>query len=184
MTEKMKRFTLHYLRTANATESARRANLADPNNQGPRLLNHPLIRAALDKHRDRLALSVAETLANMAEIARGASIAEFVPEGDGGPTWESIKASPKAHLIRKVTPTKQGLSIELYDRTKALDAYGRFHRLWAGQAEPAFRIPDDLSGYDDAQIALMKQGKPPGPPARATAGANGHQPGPETNGSA
>jgi hypothetical protein len=183
----MKQFVLHYLRNPNATEAARLAGYKDPNVLGPRLLHHPLIRKALDKQLDRLGLSAAETLANMAEIARGVSIADFIPEGGGEPTYATVKASPKAHLIKKLTPTKQGLSLDMHDRVKALDAFGRYHKLWAGSAgEVPFRIPDDLSGYDDAQIALMKQGKDPGPPAlRQVAkapngtGANGH---PEGNG--
>lgn len=76
-----------------------------------------------------------EVLARLSEIAT-TDMADFLKfDKDKSTFMIDIKGAKKrrrSHLIKKITPTKYGLKIELHDPLTALDKLARYHNLFQG----------------------------------------------------
>lgn len=162
LTLKQQLFVDAYLGEANgnATEAARIAGYASPRIQGSENLTKPDIRAAIDSRLAQSAMSSAEVLARLSEHASG-SIGDVITlTEDGGYKLDLLKAkaSGKIKLIKKLSPTKDGIGIEMYDAQAALDKLGRHHGIFTDKANDPFggRKPEDLT---DEELSAISSGK-------------------------
>jgi phage terminase small subunit len=140
LTFKQRLFIEAYLGKANgnATEAAKVAGYVSPNKQGPALLVNLGIRAAIDARVSVVALTASEVLARLADIACG-DTADFITVDAKGYPWLDLRRAKKAKklgLIKKLTPTKFGMSVELHDPVTALVQLGKYHGLWDGDRAP------------------------------------------------
>jgi hypothetical protein len=145
LTHKQLRFVAFYLGESkrNATDAARRAGYAWPEKQGLQQLAKTSIRAAIDAAVAGSAMSAEEVLARLSEQAT-VDMADFLAITRKEVKLDLWKAKQlgKTHLIKKLKPTRYGMSIELCDPRAALDLLGRHHGLWDRD--------DDKSKGDDA----------------------------------
>jgi hypothetical protein len=100
-----RRFLVEYLSAEkpNATAAAERVGYKTPNKQGPRLLQNPKIRAAIDEYFHAYEMSAREVIARLSDQARG-SLGDFLDIGsDYEPTLNLGKArrEGKLHLLKK-----------------------------------------------------------------------------------
>jgi hypothetical protein len=133
LTYRQRLFVCAYLGTAagNATEAARAAGYAQPHSQGPRLLANVGIRAAIAAKLAGAALAAEEVLARLSDMA-SADLADFLAISPKGHRVDLAKArrAGKTHLIKKLSPTRYGLAIELHDARGALELLGKYHGLF------------------------------------------------------
>jgi phage terminase small subunit len=147
LTGKRKAFIDYYFICGwNATEAARRAGYSKKtaNRIGPELLHMPAVAEAIQARIDERAMSADEVLTRLAEQARG-SMADFLSVGleikngqvDDGAIIDLSKANDldKLHLIKKLSKTKEGWQIELYDAQAALVQLGRHHAIFIDRNE-------------------------------------------------
>jgi len=126
-----------YFKCWNATEAARRAGYANPNTAGPRLLLNDGIKEKIQSRLNELVMSSDEVLIALSEIAHG-TIEDFMNVKDDGKLefdFKKAKETDKLKLINRVTPTREGLKVELQDRMKALELIGRHHGLFKDTIE-------------------------------------------------
>jgi phage terminase small subunit len=130
LNSRQRAFIYHYIQTWNATEAARRAGYAEKylHTNAPKLLQNTTIRAEIDAQLKALAMSAEEVLARLQAQAT-ASMAEFVNvnQETGEPAIDLRRAeqSGKLHVLKKVSITDKGLTIELYDAQAALVHIGK-----------------------------------------------------------
>lgn len=121
LTAKQQAFVSHYLICLNATESARLAGYAHPNQQGPRLLVNVGIRQAIDARFKELHLTADEAIARLAAHARG-DMGDCLDITEHG--WKldlnKMKALGLTRLIKKLSYNEYGPVIELYDAQTAI----------------------------------------------------------------
>lgn len=156
---KQRLFVEEYLACLNAAEAARRAGYSErgARQQGQRLLTYVDVATAV---RLGLALRVMpadEVLARLADMARGSAddfltihesplhniTGQPVLDMDGKPIvryWPSLdleKARERGmlHLVKKVSYTVHGPSVELYDAQAALNALAKYHGLLVDRQE-------------------------------------------------
>ncbi|WP_075064590.1 terminase small subunit [Ornatilinea apprima] len=159
LNSKQRMFLESYLQTWNATEAARRAGYKHPLTQGPRLLTHPEIEAALKERIKTAAMEADEVLARLAEQAK-LNAAEFFnfeenPQGElqmKDINWEVFRS--RGHLVKRLTWIKGRPVVEFHDAQAALIQLGRALKLFTDGVDlnmPAanvhFYIPDN--GRDD-----------------------------------
>jgi len=116
----------------NASEAARIAGYAHPGQVGERLLKKVEIRSAIDARLAQAAMGANEVLARLSAMAAG-DLSDFIKvDADGEPSLDLAKARrrKKLGLVKKLTPTKFGWSIEMYDAMAALEKLGRYHGLF------------------------------------------------------
>lgn len=132
LTYKQSLFVSYYLGEANgnATEAARMARYANAE-IGRQLLRNITIVAAIAARLEGPAMAADEVLARLSDMA-SVDMADFVTINKQGHRVDVAKAvkAGKSHLIKKLTPTKFGLSIELHDSQSALEKLGRYHGLF------------------------------------------------------
>jgi phage terminase small subunit len=133
LTWQQRKFVVAYLGVANgnATEAARIAGYAHPNVQGSQQLVKLSIRAAIAAKLENTALPVDEVLGRLSDMA-SVDMGDFVAVSEAGFTLALPKAKKarKLHLVKKLTHTKYGVSIELHDAQAALEKLGRYHGLF------------------------------------------------------
>jgi hypothetical protein len=96
-------------------------------------------------------LSADEVLAMLSDIAH-ADIREFVRTArNGDPVGFDLRPGRPLHLVKKVSVSDRGTSIELHDRLTALIKIGEHHKLFGQQIK--------LTGWQDEVIQLLKDGK-------------------------
>lgn len=121
LTAKQQAFVNHYLICLNATEAARLAGYAHPNQQGPRLLVNVGIRAAVDARFKELHLTADEAIARLATHARG-DMGDCLDIDEHG--WKldlkKMKELGLTRLIKKISYNEYGPVIELYDVQTAI----------------------------------------------------------------
>lgn len=119
LTAKHQVFISEYLKCWNASEAARRAGYTgDANTVGPRLLANVGISEEIERRKAEIIMSADEVLARLTEQGRAAYSAYFT--ADGSVNLSQLVADGKAHLIKKIKPTKEGLEVEFYDAQAAL----------------------------------------------------------------
>jgi hypothetical protein len=144
-----------------AMEAARIAGYAFPNVDGTRLLANVRIKAAVEQRLTEASLSSNEILARLSEQATG-----LTPEywtKDGKLDFPALRRDGKTHLIRRVTPTKQGRAYELADPQQALVTLAKYRGLLVERVQ----VNVNVGEYDDpVQLAAIERGEDPGPPRK------------------
>jgi hypothetical protein len=95
-------------------------------------MKRKVVQAMINKRVAEVALSADEVLARIAEIATS-NPADFITlDPEGQPRFDLTRAqrSGKLRLIKRIIPSKHGVSIELHDPLSALTLLGRYHNLW------------------------------------------------------
>jgi hypothetical protein len=164
LTFKQRLFVAFYLGQANgnATEAARMAGYATPHPEGARLLRNATVRAAVDAHLAHAAMSADEILARLSEIA-SVDMGDFITVHSRGHRLDLKKAknAGKLHLVKKLIPTKNGLSIELQDAFAALVQLARYHGLFVDRSDDRPASTESLADPEAAKRALMAADEPP-----------------------
>lgn len=188
LTVKQQRFVEEYLICLNATEAARQAKYTHPNKQGPRLLVNVGIQVAVSAGMALHAMPPTEVLHRLAAMARGSAFdivtiyespihtldGTPVLDTDGNPIvrhfpsldLQKAHAAGVLHLVKKVTYTAHGPSVELYDAQAALALIGKHHGLFVEKIDisrqeiEAFldRLRDNLSPEEYARIVALAAG--------------------------
>ena len=139
LTARQRVFVEEYLICWNASEAARRAGYkGKPNVVGPRLLANVSIQEAIKARVDELSMSANEVLLGLTAQARG-NLGDFIVIGKEGATRIDIEKGRKAgklRLVRKLSETKYGLSIELYDAQAAMVQIGRARGMFVDKVAP------------------------------------------------
>lgn len=171
LTAKQQVFVEEYLTCWNASEAARRAGYnGKANVVGPRLLANVSIRAEVQQRLTEKAMPADEVLARLADHARGSaddfiSIYESplhditgkpVLDREGKPivryfpslNIEKAREQGMLHLVKKVTYTAHGPSVELYDAQAALSLLGKHHGLFVERHEHSWRDALKQQGHD------------------------------------
>lgn len=139
---KQKLFIDEYLRDGNATRAAERAGYQGDANvlavTGSRLLRNAKVDEAIQSRLKENAMGPNEVLHRLAEQARAAYTAYFMPNGtvDLG----RLIADGKAHLIKGIKETAHGQQIEFYDAQTALVHIGKHHKLFTDQVEQSGEV--------------------------------------------
>lgn len=145
-----------YLQTWNATESARRAGYRDPEVTGWRLKQNAVIRAAIEKRLAEYKLSTDEVLARLSDQAQG-SMEHFIGEvfvTEDGISIAQIdlqraKQAGKLHLVKRLSITDKGATIELYDAMKALELLGKHYELFSENKPVDRELAVTIKGYNE-----------------------------------
>jgi hypothetical protein len=166
LTWRQRLFIKHYFGEANGNpvEAARLAGYACPDPDGYRLLGILSIRAAITQGLHNAGLDTDEILARWAEQASGLGPEYWTDEGKLD--FPALKRDGLTHLVKRATPTKCGMAHELCDPQLAQKLLAQATGLLKEQHNH-FHLPPDLSLYSDSQIAAMRRGEDPGPPALA-----------------
>jgi hypothetical protein len=164
LTWRQRLFIKHYFGEANGNpvEAARLAGYAFPETDGYRLLRISTIQAAIRQGLRNAGLDTDEILARWAEQASGLGPEYWTDEGRLD--FKRLKADGLTHLVKRATPTKCGMAHELCDPQLAQKLLAQATGLLKEQHNH-FHLPNDLSLYSDHQIAAMRRGEDPGPPA-------------------
>lgn len=172
LTPKQRLFVESYLTCWNAAAAARDAGYSKKtaDQLGYQLLQNPLVQAAIQDRIKEKAMGADEVLLRLAEQARG-EIAGFITivdqpivDAEGVPVkdakgaifirrvplfdFEAAKAAGKMHLIKKLSYTAHGPSIEFYDAQSALVHLGKHHGLFVERHE--------LSGQLDVPVKIIE----------------------------
>lgn len=128
----------HYLRTWNATDSARAAGYKDPEQSGWENKQKLEIQEAIQARLDELHMSANEVLARLTDHARG-SLSDFLRIAPNGALEGfDLSEDKPLHLLRKASLTsrtfkgitEETVTIELYDAQAALVHLGKHHKLF------------------------------------------------------
>jgi phage terminase small subunit len=133
---KRKIFIDEYLKSWNATEAAKKAGYSEKTaySSGQRLLKNVEVQQAIQDRLSASAMSADEVIQAIGDIGR-ADISDFI-EIDGATgrlkniDFAKAKRTGKLNLIKCITPTANGLKIELHDRMRALELMGKHHKLF------------------------------------------------------
>ncbi len=118
MNDRRRLFCEEYVKDFNATRAAIRAGFSKKTarKQGSRLLTFVDVQVEIRNLAQERVMRQEEVRLRVAEQAR-VSMADFLDD-EGGLDWKAIKAL--GHLVKKITPTKWGYTLELVDGQAAL----------------------------------------------------------------
>ena len=133
LTGKQRRFINFYLELWNGTEAASRAGYKGSRETLAAVagenLRKPAIRAAIEKRLESEAMGADEVLWRLGQQARG-NLADFIQTEVPGGLIDMDAVAAKGHLLKKLSWTKAGVQIELYDSQAALEKLGKAHGLF------------------------------------------------------
>jgi phage terminase small subunit len=139
LTSKQRRFIDAYFKTWNATQAALDAGYAKKSAHtiGWENLQKPAIQEEIKARLDKSAMSADEVLKELAEIAQ-ADLSYVIDINDSG--YFSINLSKakkmgKLGMIKSITPTANGIKIELHDKMRALELLGKHHQLFTDRID-------------------------------------------------
>ncbi len=185
---KQRRFVEEYLLCLNASEAARRAEYKDPGQAGYENKKKQEVAAAISAGFAAQAMPPSEVLARLAAMGRGSAYdivtiyesplqdvtGEPILDKGGQPIVRhfpslDLKKAHDAgilHLVKKVTYTAHGPSVELYDAQAALALIGKHHGLFVEKIDisrqeiEAFldRLKHNLSPEEYARIVALAAG--------------------------
>jgi len=141
LTSQRKIFIDEYLKSWNATDAAKKAGYSDKTaySQGGRLLKNDEVQAEIQARLDESAMSANEVIQALGEVARS-SVEDFIEIDETSGRLKNInflkaKEAGKLNLIKSITPTANGLKVELHDRMRALELMGKQHGLFSDQQD-------------------------------------------------
>ena len=159
LTDKQRVFVEHYLACWNAAEAARRAGYSADSARsiGSENLTKPDIRAAIARRLAELAMGADEVLARLSDLARGDIRALLRFDAEGNFDGLRLHQDAPLHLIKKLTPTKAGTTIELHDPAAALTRLGEHHGLFksSGEAKPVEHVHMTLDEWKREAAARL-----------------------------
>lgn len=153
LTLKQEAFVAAYLGQANgnATEAARIAGYAQPNQQGPRLLVNVGIASRVRAKVEQVAASPDEILRRLDEQSRANLMWFYDVDSSGVPKLNLAKpeARQHAHLIKEITFDKGGspVGVVLHDAQSATVHLGKHHRLFVDRQEVKTESLGDFEGW-------------------------------------
>ena len=119
MYESQKVFLRYYMRTFNARKSAVAAGYDQNHGHHLVISLQNIINARLGEDR----MSDGELEMRLVDIARGLT-AEYITD-QGFIDFQKLREDGKAHLVKKVTRTVDGITIEMYNAQRALEVIGK-----------------------------------------------------------
>lgn len=148
LSNKQRAFVAFYLTHWNATKAAIEAGYSErsASSISSETLGKPEVAAAIKARLTEMTMSADEVLTRLTDHARG-GIAPFLVTNENG-TIASFNLAPDTplHLLKKVSITDKGVSIEVYDAQAALALLGKHHGLFIERHE--------ITGKDGGPIAL------------------------------
>lgn len=147
LTPQQKLFVDAYLATLSNTKAAETAGYKTPKQAGSRVRNYPQVAMAIAAGLDERVMGGDEVLIRLAEQAR-AEYAQFIDEL-GTVDLAEMRKQGKLHLIKRITPTKYGNSIEFYDAQAALLNIGRHHALFTDKTDLSATV--DITEHEQAE---------------------------------
>ena len=151
LTDKQRAFAIEYCKDFNGTQAAKRAGYRGNNNvlavAASRLLRNANVRARVEARLESAAMSADEVLWRLGQHARG-NLADFIDTDVPGGLIDMDTVAAKGHLLKKLSWTKSGLQVELYDAQAALEKLGKAHGLFV------HRIKHTGAG-DDGEITYI-----------------------------
>lgn len=126
----------------NSTEAAEFCLYSGPNSHCWDIKQNKNMKVAIKRRFAEMRASADEVLARLSEQARGEYAMYF--KCDGSIDFEKLVEEGKGHLIKKITPNREGLSVEFYNAQGALELLGR--------AQGLFRRRVEVSGPDGGPI--------------------------------
>jgi hypothetical protein len=148
----------------NATAAARIAGYADPEWAGWHIQQNPTIKAEMARHLADAGMLGDELIARLSEYSSGPPASLFDPE-TGEPSLKRIFDAGMTHWIQEVIPAKDGRWTIRFPQILAAQKILAQCRGLIKEQHNHFHLPNDLSLYSDSQIAMMRRGEDPGPPA-------------------
>lgn len=132
-------FVNEYLKCRNATQAAKAAGYSAKTaySKGHALKHEPEIAKAIQERFDEAAMTAGEVLALLAEQAR-AAYAEYLTVGaDQKPFVDVARmiADGKAHLIKSLKYTRNGINVEFHSAESARELIARVHGLMTDKIE-------------------------------------------------
>jgi phage terminase small subunit len=158
-TDRQRIFIDEYLACWNASEAARRAGYSrrSAGSIGHENLKKPEIQAAIEARLAEKHISADEVLAMLADIAH-ADMREFVRVNRAGePIGFNLRPGRPLHLVKKVSVTDRGTSIELYDRLTALIKIGEYHKLFVQQHELSGKNGQPIFDMENVKNELVRK---------------------------
>jgi len=134
LTNKQKIFIEYYLQEWNATKAALKAGYSkrSAGSIGNENLLKPEIINEIQRRIEESAMSADEVIHAIGEVGR-ASIEDIMDVDERGRltlNFKKAKEQGKLSIIKSVTPTREGLKVELHDRMRALELMGKHHKLF------------------------------------------------------
>jgi hypothetical protein len=114
------------------------------------------VKKSIERRISELKMSADEILLRYAEQARG-EYEQYV-NSDGTVNIADMKEAGKLHLIKSITPMKEGERIEFYDSQTALAQLGKHLGL---MTDRTINIDIDVSKLDDRQLERIAAGEDP-----------------------
>ena len=157
MTYRQRLFVAAFLGPAagNAVKAAAMAGYSCPDANAHRIAAAPPVRAAIDAKVAEAALSSDEVLAHLSDQAQGdmGDFANLVGADKDEARAEllRLRKAGKARLIKRITPTKHGIGVELYDAQAALKLLGNFRGLWAEKLQVGQDLDWDAMSVEQLQ---------------------------------
>ncbi len=154
LSKKQRIFIDEYLKCWNATRAAIKAGYSEHSARtiGCENLTKPNISEEIQRRLDESAMSADEVIQAVGEIGR-ADISDFIEIDEKTGRIKNIdfskaKKAGKLHLIKSITPTANGLKVELHDRMRALELMGKRYKLFTDRVEH--------TGEDGAPITVVE----------------------------
>ena len=127
----------------NATEAARKANYANPEQSGWENRHNPNVRQYIQEHFLDKVITAEEVQARLSELAQVgyAPYLQFNPSaGDLSVDLESLLEDGKGHLVKGISYTRTGTDtavqvVEFFDAYKALVDIGRVHGIFTDRTD-------------------------------------------------
>lgn len=135
LNSKQQMFVDSYLQCFNATKAALDAGYSENTAAeiGYENLRKPQIEQVISKRLKQAAMSADEVLMRLAEQARGEH-GKYITTS-GAVDIATLVNDKKAHLIKKVKETKDGMEYEFYDAQSALNTLAKHHGLLTDKTE-------------------------------------------------
>jgi phage terminase small subunit len=165
LTAKEQKFITEYLKCWNGAEAARRAGYSKNTARSIAYenLTKPDIRAVIEEHMKRSAMSADEVLSRISDQARGSLVPfqRVTKDGFLYLDFSGEEAQDSLHLIKEIETKRsrriemkgkkevpivwedEQVKIKIHDPQKALDMLARYHNLYAEKDEDGKPITDD-----------------------------------------
>ena len=123
---------------------------------GGRMMKDPAIRREIARHMAANQVDAVEVMSRLSDQAR-ANVADLAGALGGGTCQEVAERAAEAgvsHLIKSITPTRDGPKVLLHDQTKALELLGKAHGLFVERLELS---GPDLDAAIEAELARGRE---------------------------
>lgn len=186
LTMPQKMFVVYYLDTLNATKAATLAGF-EPTQAaatGLQLLEIPKVREMIRKGLEQRAMPVEEIISRLEAQARADPRQFLALDGDGRIIGFKVTDQSETALLKKVSVTSAGVSIEMYDAQAALIQLAKIRGLFVNRHEITYSWQNAVArqGYDPehikqqlvrAAIEALRGNSSPGTPRIIDVGSNG-----------